>query len=155
MFASGRCTRGILRPRRPESGQKLLKNAQTHSLSVRKVRNNYYTSPEVIWVISGPYHILVVVDQAGDKRVTNFCHGICHARQNRVILAVQSPMMTIPAADGLSTPIDSTTSIVRLFWDDLKAKSRVTKPCHDLSHICHVTNMTYEWIWHVEMFKYD
>ena len=45
-------------------------------------------------------------------------------------------------------------SIVRLLWDDLKAKSRVTKPCHDLSHICHVTNMTYEWIWHVEMFKY-
>ena len=87
-----------------------------------------------------------MVDQAGDKRVTNFCHGICHARQNRVILAVQSPMMTIPAADGLSTPIDSTTNIVRLFWDDLKAKSRVTKPCHDLSHICHVTNMTYEWI---------
>ena len=87
-----------------------------------------------------------MVDQAGDKRVTNFCHVICHARQNRVILAVQSPMMTIPAADGLSTPIDSTTSIVRLFWDDLKAKSRVTKPCHDLSHICHATNMTYEGI---------
>ena len=62
--------------------------------------------------------------------------------------------MTIPAADSLSTPTNSTTSIVRLFWDDLKAKSRVTKPCHDLSHICHVTNMTYEWIWHVEMFKY-
>ena len=90
MFASDRCTRGILRPRRPESGQKLLKNAQTHSLSVRKVRNNYYTSPEVIWVISGPYHILVVVDQAGDKRVTNFCHGICHARQNRAILGPYS-----------------------------------------------------------------
>ena len=93
--------------------------------------------------------MLVVVDQPRDKRVTNFCHRICHARQKWFILAVQSPMMTIPAqpaADSLSTPIDSTASIVRLFWDDLKAKSRVTKPCHDLSHICDMTNMIYEWI---------
>ena len=138
-----------MRPRRPESGQKRLNCTQIHSLSARKLRNDHYTSPEVIWAISYPYHTLVVVDRPGDKRVTNFCHGICHARQKWFILAVQSPMMTIPAADCLSTPTDSTASIVRLFRDDLKAKSRVTKPCHDLSHICHMNHMTkmvYEWI---------
>ena len=143
-----------MRPRRPESGQKLLKYTQIHSLSARKLRNDHFTSPGVIWDISDRYHTLVVVDRPGDKRVTNFCHRICHARQKWFILAVQSPMMTIPAADSLSTPTDSTASIVRLFRDDLKAKSRVTKPCHDLSHICHVTKMVHEWIWHAKMFKY-
>ena len=153
MFASGRCTRGIL-SLAEQNRSKLVKHSQKCFLGARKLRKDHYTSPEVIWVISDPYHTLVVVDRPGDKRVTNFCHGICHARQKLFILAVQSPMMTIPAVDSLNTTTDSTASIVRLFWDDLKAKSRVTKPCHDLSHICHVTKMTYEWIWPIEMFKY-
>ena len=150
-----------MRPRRAKSVKKLIKYSQIRSLGVLKVFSRthgfVYISAKIppkhggfslseIDLISWSYHFSVGVIQPGDKRVTNSCHGICHARQNRVILADQPPMMTVPAADCLSTPIDSTTSIVGLLWDDLKAKSRVTKPCHDLSHICHVTNITYEWI---------
>ncbi len=114
-------------------GSETVKKCPDTFSECRKVRNNYYTSPEVIWVISGPYHILVVVDQAGDKRVTNFCHGICHAQQKQIILAVQLPMIIVPAKASLSTPIDSTTTLYGCYgmiWRRNLAWQNLVTICH-------------------------